>query len=226
VPVRKLRIVLAMALVLAPATGTAQNSRALKPTVAVMPVTFFSLVRSVDAASGRDAVTMMLNTEFGELSNLQIVERQRVDDLVVRELVRGSGRLTDQDAKRFGELLGAQYMVMSSMTIEPGTARFDIRLINVETGEPVKPALKKSGNPDRLSTLVESTVQEFMKGVALSATPNAVVVIPAAASLAYSRGLDYEKRGKKDQAAKMFQKALELFPEHPYAKEALDRVVK
>src|SRR5687768_17720265 len=92
-----------MALVLAPATGTAQNSRAVKPTVAVMPVTFFSLVRGVDAAAGRDAVTMMLNTEFGELSNLQVVERQRIDDLVARELVRGSGRLTDSDAKRFGD---------------------------------------------------------------------------------------------------------------------------
>src|SRR6185503_13331049 len=101
----------------------------------------------------RTTTCRMLNTEFGELSNLQVAERQRVDELVAGELVRGSGRLTDSDAKRFGQLLGAQYMVMSSMNIEQGSARFDIRLINVETGLPLKAPLKKSGNPDRLSTL-------------------------------------------------------------------------
>jgi hypothetical protein len=48
--------------------------------------------------------------------------------------------------------------------------------------------------------------------------------IPVAASLAYSRGLDYERRGQRGRAAEMYRHALEVFPQHPNAQAALDRV--
>lgn len=220
---RTLQFAVCLGLLTAPATAVAQNAAAVKPTVAVLPVTFFSVKPGVDAAAGRDAVTAMLIGEFSDLSAVEIVERQRVADLLAREIAGGTGRLSDQDAQRFGQLLGAQFMVISAMTIEPRAARFDLRLINVETGGSVKQPMRKNGNPDELSKLVEETVKEFTKDLVW---PKAVAneAIPAAASLTFSRGLDYEKRGKKDLAARMYQKTLEIFPGHPQAKAALDRV--
>jgi hypothetical protein len=209
---------------MAPATVVAQSIPAVKPTVAVLPVTFFSVKPGVDAAAGRDAVTAMLIGEFSDLSAVEIVERQRVADLIAREIAGGTGRLSDQDAQRFGQMLGAQFMVISAMTIEPRAARFDLRLINVETGGSVRQPMRKNGNPDELSKLVEETVKEFTKDLVWPRAAAANAAIPAAASLTFSRGLDYEKRGKKDLAAKMYQKTLEIFPAHPQAKAALDRV--
>ena len=50
------------------------------------------------------------------------------------------------------------------------------------------------------------------------------VSIPVEASFDFSRGLDYEHRGQKDRAAVMYQKALQVFPEHKDAQAALERI--
>ena len=222
---RTLRAFTLLALFGAPAIGPAQQAPA-KSTVAVMPLTCVVLNGKMDSKSCVDAITSMIITEFSERPNIQVVERQQVDDLITKQKLMVSGRMSDADARRAGELLGAQYIVLGSALIQQREARFDLRIVDVEKGTYPHQPFKKSGNPDNLIGLVEDLAADFTKDLKLpdKIAEAAAAIIPVPAALAYSRGLDYEKRGKKDLAAKMYQKAVELFPNYTQAKAALDRV--
>jgi hypothetical protein len=125
-------------------------------------------------------------------------------------------------ANDIGQLLGAQFLVLGSMTMDPTAARMDLRLTNTETGS-ISNTFKEKGKPDELLALVDSAASKF--GSNLKVAPRVVqVVVPIPSIFAYTRGLDYEKRGEKDKAAAMYETALKLFPENAAAKAALDRV--
>lgn len=222
VSVRTLRFVVSILLVGLPGTAIAQA----KPTVAVLPFEFASITIGVDAAALRGPITDVVLTEFAKNQNLVLVERAAVEDLLTKQKLLVSGRVSDADAVRAGQLLGAQYVVIGSILMIGKESQVSLRVVDVETSTyPSNPAGKR-GNSDELLTVIEQLVQEFSANLKLPvrAVADANAMIPVAASLAYSRGLDFEKRGKKLEAKAMYQKALELAPAHADAKAALDRV--
>jgi len=130
----------------------------------------------------------------------------------------------DDAAMQIGRLLGAHYIVTGNVALDPRRARLDLRMIDVETGGIVK-SVKEPGERDDLLGLAERIAALLVTDLQVPVrTTVAEVRIPAAASLAYSRGLDYERKGRRDRAAEMFRRALEVFPQHPHAAAALDRV--
>jgi len=227
--VRALRYVASAFLLIAPAAAIAQQTAAVgKPTVAIMPVTVAALSVPADTRKAlEDALANMLATEFGNKPAIQLIERQQVSDLLTRQQLMVSGRMSEADAVRAGKLLGAQYVVFGSVFIESKTARMDIRLVDTESGLNPKAPFKKSGSQDKLLDIVQELADDFTRDLKL--VNRAVVAateqpLPVAVIMAYSRGLDYEKRGKKQMAAEQYRKALELSPSHAEAKAALDRV--
>jgi TolB-like protein len=212
------------ATIMAPGLLSAQQSAAIdKPTVAIIKISVVGI--GTDAKGFEDALLSMLATELGNKPQIQLIERQQVNDILARQQLMLSGRMSDEDALRAGKLIGAQYIVMGGVTLDPRTARLDLRIVDPETSVPIK-LFKKSGPKDNLIELVEQAAAEFTsdlklvnRRVAAEAPP-----ISAVAMLAYSRGLDYEKRGRKDLAAKQYQKALEHSPGYTDAKTALERV--
>lgn len=222
---RTLRAITLLALLSAPVLSAAQQAP-LKSTVAVMPLTCVVLNGKMDNKSCVDVVTSMIITEFSAKPTIQMVERQLVEDLITKQKLMVSGRMSEADARRAGELLGAQYILLGSVLIQPNEARFDLRIVDVETGTYPHDAFKKSRKPDDLIGLVVDMATDFTKDLKLpdKAAIAAAAIVPVPAALSYSRGLDYEKRGRKDLAARMYQRALELFPNHTQAKAALDRV--
>jgi TolB-like protein len=211
-------------LALLPATMPAQQSG--RPTVAVLPFNIVSLSRTVDGKALADALAGMIMTELSAKSAIQVVDRQLVQDLLTRQKLLVSGRVTEEDALRAGKLLGAQYIVTGSAVLDAKTARLDIRIVDSETGAPARPPFKKTGEQDDLLSIVQDLANDFTQDLKL---PNRAAMIadfhvPVAASLTYSRGLDYETRGKKDLARQMYLKTLELAPNHAAAKAALERV--
>lgn len=220
---RTLRRLAFVLLALVPGTVLAQATR---PTVAVLPFNIVSLNPKVDAKALSEALAGMIMTELGAKSTIQIVDRQLVQDLLTKQKLLVSGRVSEEDALRAGKLLGAQYIVTGSAVLDAKTARLDLRIVDSETGAPARPPFKKTGNQDDLLSIVQDLANDFTQDLKL---PNRAAVIadaqiPNAASLAFSRGLDYEKRGKKELARQMYQKTLEIAPNHAQAKAALDRV--
>jgi TolB-like protein len=220
---RTLRRLAFVLLALVPGTVSAQAHR---PTVAVLPFNIVSLNPKVDGKALGDALAGMIMTELAAKPTVQVVDRQLVQDLLMKQKLLVSGRVSEEDALRAGKLLGAQYIVTGSAVLDARTARLDLRIVDSETGAPARPPFKKTGNQDDLLTIVQDLANDFTQDLKLPNRAAAIadVQIPIAASLAFSRGLDYEKRGKKEQARQMYLKTLEIAPNHAQAKAALDRV--
>jgi TolB-like protein len=180
----------------------------------------------VDGKALGDALAGMIMTELGAKPAIQVVDRQLVQDLVTKQKLLVSGRFSEEDALRAGKLLGAEYIVTGSAVLDAKTARLDLRIVDSETGAPARPPFKKTGNQDDLLSIVQDLANDFTQDLKLPNRAAAIAdaQIPIAASLAFSRGLDYEKRGKKELARQMYLKTLEIAPNHAQAKAALDRV--
>lgn len=222
---RTLRFFVFVGLLFMPVLADAQQA-AEKPTVAVLPFNYFALGRGLDQKALAETTTGMLVTEFSKVTTIKLVDRAMVEELLTKQKLLVSGRVSDEAALQAGKLLGAQYIVTGSVVFDAKDARFDVRIVDSETGAFPKQPFKERGKQEELLDLVEKLVQNFTSDLKLPnrAAVIAEQIIPVGASLAYSRGLDYEKRGKKDLARKQFAKALELSPNHAQAKAALDRV--
>jgi TolB-like protein len=198
-------------------------AQADKPTVAVIQID----VASVGAKSSGDlsgALVDMITTELMKQQSIRVIDRAQVQDLLTKQKLLVSGRVSDEDAMRAGKLLGAQYIVTGSATFVGPQVRLDLRLTEAETGI-IPRSFKQSGKQDDLLTIVDQLSADFTKDLKLpSRAQLAEAVIPVTAVLAYSRGLDFEKRGKKAQAAQTFQEALRLSPNYEDAQKALARV--
>ena len=221
-PLRTLRNALLglLAIMAVPAIVVAQDDR---PTVAVLHFSSFALTRG-DTKDLGNALLDMVTTELGKKPVIRIVDRAQVEDLLTKQKLLVSGRLDEKEAMRVGQLLGAQYIVMGGVVMDKTDARLDIRLVDVETGLTVR-TFKERGKQEALLDLVEVLADNFTKDLKLpSKAALAEAKVPVAAVLSFSRGLDFEKRGKHNQAVQMFSKTLQLSPDHSEAQKALDRV--
>ena len=214
--------VLAAAGLLAATATTASAQQA--PTVGVLDLGAFSVTLEDASAVGR-GLAAMITTELAERPEVRIVDRQQIEEVLRRQQVSvGATGVSDDAAMQIGRLIGAHYIVTGNAALDPRRARLDLRLIDVETGGIVK-SVKETGEREELLDLAERIADLLVTDLRLPERPAVVSVeVPVAASLAYSRGLDYERRGRRDRAAEMYRQALQLFPQHPNAQAALDRV--
>jgi TolB-like protein len=193
------------------------------PTIAVMDFRAFSVSLEDASALGRGLAEMIM-TEMSTRPAIRVIERERRDDLLRRQQIALSGREDDQVAIQVGKLLGAHYIVTGSMGLERDQARLDIRMTDVETGEVVRSS-KLTGKRDQFLSIVEKLTDEFTRGLVIPDRPViAQVAVPVPAVLAFSRGLDYERRGRPQDARTQFLRALDLHPEYADAQSALERV--
>jgi TolB-like protein len=226
--VRTLRIALAMLVAVAllvagaPSLPAQQQRAADGPvvTIAVFPLNGFML--GEDHRALGDAFRSMVISELSSRAQFRMLEREAIDSLLQAQAISASGMVSDEQAIRIGQLLGAQYAVAGGITTDPNDARLDLRLLDIETGE-ITHTFKDRVRRDRMLTVVDRVASEFAGRARVSERP-VDLRIPVAASFAYSRGLDFEKRGRKQDAARMYRRALELFPQHPHAPTALRRV--
>lgn len=210
---RSLRIALAL-LLIAPLAVRAQS-----PSLAIFPLSGFAM--GEDGAALASSLRDMLITEFAHNTKLKMIDRASVDELLKSQQLSLSGKLKDEDVMRVGQLLGAQYGVAGGITFDKTSARIDLRVVDVETGEITHPYKDKVPR-DKFLDLVEKVSAQY-SDLKLKARA-VVVVVPIPSVFAYSRGLDYEKRGDKNKAAEMYAAAIKIFPENAAAKAALVRV--
>lgn len=195
------------------------------PTVAVLDFNAFS-VSLEDASAMGKGIAAMLTSELSERPQVRIVDRQQIEEVLKRQElgVAVGSAVSDEVAVRAGRLLGADYVVSGSVAVDSRNARIDLRLIDVETSA-IERTAKTSGKRDDLLSMVGRVADDFTKDLRVHERPAVIAVeIPARSALAYSRGLDYEKRGEKSRAADMYRQAIQLFPQHPDAQQALHRV--
>ncbi|MFO7894529.1 MAG: CsgG/HfaB family protein [Longimicrobiales bacterium] len=217
-------LALLMLALLLPVSAAAQDAEGPRvPTIAVLDFNAFSLTGEDADAVGRGLATM-ITTVLADRPQVHVVDRQQIQQLIESRQLALSGRMDESRALELGRLLGAQYIVIGNVALEPERARIDLRVLDVASGT-VEKASRQQGGRDRMLDLVTALADDFLDGLEL---PTRVAAgdadPPVEAVLAYSRGLAYEEHGQDARAAEMYRRALELFPRHGAAAAALERV--
>lgn len=209
----------------APLAVLAQDSR---PGIAVFPFdnggSYGQDKENFDAL--QVGLQQMLITEFAQNSQIRIVERGRIKELLAEQDLGAAGRVDANTAARIGKVIGARYVILGGFIDFYGDFRIDARIVNVETGELVK-VEKASDKRDKLYTLVVNLANQVTRGLNLPALPRQAMEqrqsreVPAEAVTLYSRALLYADRGDTARATELYNRAIEVFPDYTEAKEGL-----
>lgn len=111
-----------------------------------------------DEGGGTDnAVGDKLNYLFAEAKRFQIVERGRIRDAITELNFQQSDLVDQTNAVRMGKLLGANYILISSVS-RPGGGRKQVfaKLVSVKTGQQVSTAIAEcQGDSVPIPTLIQ-----------------------------------------------------------------------
>ncbi len=96
----------------------------------------------------------MLITDMASNPNVRIVERERIQSLLVEQNLTRQGTIDPQTAIRLGKIIGAQYMITGGfMSDGRGTYVLTARAINVETSAITNPVRLSSKGDDVLALI-------------------------------------------------------------------------
>ena len=173
-------------------------------------------------------IGLFLVTNIAILVVLSVVLRLLgIDSLLDEQDLCSSGRAACSEAEslEIGRLLGLQYVLLGQITSIVDNLRMDIRAVDVETSEIVT-VHKKSGRTTDLFAIVVDLADDFSAGLHLVPTSERTEIeeIPVAATIEFSRALDFEDRGETDQAIQHYEATLEIYENHRDARRALERL--
>jgi curli biogenesis system outer membrane secretion channel CsgG len=206
-----------------------------RPGLAVFPFTAGALLTgpAVDTATTNAlavGLQQMLLTELSQNSNLRVVERSLLREVLEEQNLGASGRVDAQTAARIGRLVGARYAVAGAF-MEAGAFRMDARIIDVETGEILR-AQEVRGRRNDVYELLVDLAARITRDVNLPALPDATMrerrarEIPAEAVTLYSRAQVYEDHGQTERAIELYRRIGREFPQMVEAREALDQLTQ
>lgn len=208
------------------ATPTPSVAQDDVPRVAVLDFVSFMMGQGGASVNLGKAIAAMLVTEFSERDGLVVIERQQLNTLLDEQDLEASGRLLDEDdAVEIGRLLGVQYVLVGQVTSIVDQLRMDIRAVDVETSEIVT-GMKKSDKTSELFAVVVELADEFSARLNLVPPSERAEVesIPVAATIEFSRAIDFEDRGEFDEAIAHYEATLEIYSNHRDARRALERL--
>jgi len=193
-----------------------RDSKPGVPTVAIMEFDNFSIGEYQEklAFIGK-AMADWFRRDFGKISSLRVVEREKVD-VVLKELeLQKSGVVDEATAVEAGKLLGVQYMVFGSVTqLDGKNARMIVRTVSVETSEIVA-SVDREGKPE-FSKMEKELVAELAKALEVPVPEDEKALLEEGgtdnydATTLYSKGLEYMDRYEYRKAYEFFKKAYDL----------------
>jgi TolB-like protein len=171
----------------------------------------------------------MLITDLSGIGLLQIVERDKLNQ-VLKELKLSQSKFIDpKTAQKLGKGLAAEYIMTGGYVLAGGTLRIDCRILQVATGKVVL-SDSVEGKKDDFFSLEKDLVDLLVKVLDLklgSPEKNKLRRNQTQSFEAwnrYSAGLDASDRGDNEKAQADFQAALEADPSYAAAKSARDRL--
>ncbi len=108
----------------------------VKPTIALMNFTNAALANRADYDPLEWSVPELISGRLARNSQIQVVDRRRLQALLDEQNLGASGRVDDATAAHIGKLLGARYMVFGTVLIDRrNRLRIDARVLEVETSK-------------------------------------------------------------------------------------------
>lgn len=169
----------------------------------------------------------MFEHDFGKVSNLTVIERDKIDYVLKEHDLIKEGAVSKASAVKAGELLGANYMIFGSIIqLDRHNFKMLARAVNVETSEIVA-SVEKEGAPDYFGMEKELTI-ELAKKLDMQVGDNVEEMIKQGgtdsqdAMLQYSQGLDHLDHLNYQMAYDAFKKAYDLDNSFAEAKRKLE----
>jgi TolB-like protein len=210
---------------LVPSPAFAQDTRA---TVAVMYFTNSALVNHSQYEPLSKGITEMLITELAASPALQVVERDRLQNLLEEQDLNSAGRIDKETAVQLGKILGARHMLMGGFVIDPRqNMRLDLRAVDVETSrvEYVETVSGKAENVLALISTLGAKVNSRLRLPPLPTTRRTEGKTSKSdqlrAVMLLSRALNEEDRGNITGAITLYREALGVYPGYDRARVLL-----
>lgn len=147
------------------------QKKVARPTVAILYFDYDG--SSEEMGFLRKGLTQMLVSDLSDVTEVDIVERVRLQDAIEELELNRTNKIDQSSASRIGKLLGARYLVMGGYFDIAGTLRMDARVVEVETGKVVA-SLGKHGKAADFIDLEQHLASELarvLRGPIATATP-------------------------------------------------------
>ena len=173
----------------------------------------------------------MLITDLSVSSRLQIVERERLNDVLKEVALQKSPYMDPRSAVELGKGLGAAYILTGSYILSGDQLRIDCRMVDVATAE-VALAVSAHGAKSDFLTIQRTLATQLLEGLGepVSLITKKQIAAGSTGSLsaltAYSTGLVAQDNGDEAAAKAAFANALKLDPGFAVVKARLDQMEK
>lgn len=171
----------------------------------------------------------MLITDLGKLSALQIVEREKLNQILAELDLARSKFIDPKTAVKLGKGLSAAYILTGGYVVAGDVMRIDVRIFAVESGKIVA-SDKIEGAKSDFFALEKDLVDVLVKAVDVKVENKERTALRKNATesydafFSYSLGLAAKDRGDEAAARAAFQAALAADPNYQAAKDALGRL--
>ncbi|MCC6620009.1 MAG: hypothetical protein IT385_02065 [Deltaproteobacteria bacterium] len=240
-PTRSTATALTLAALLA--ASAAQVARAAepvekpKPTVAILYMDYTG--KDEQLVVLKKGLAQMLISDLSTVPTVQIVERDRLQDIMDELQLGTSAKIDPATANKLGKLLGARYMVLGGFFDLLGTLRVDARVVEVETGKVIR-SVGAQGKEDAFLDIEQKLVSElsdiFTSGdidappVPKTAPKPPPVARPKAVKTKtvarYGKALDFMDKGDKVKAKEELQQVVAEQPDFALAANDLARLMQ
>lgn len=194
-------------------------------TLAVLPLGKGAADTSYDGLG--TALAGMLVSDLSTVEGLQLVERERLGDVLSELNLGKSGFLDPKTAQKLGKGLGSELVLTGSFSVVQERFLMDTRLVEVETGKILK-ATTGAGPAADFVAVEKDVVEKLLDGleVQLSLAERRKLLLEAPtedleALSQYGIGVEAADEGDNDAAKKAFEAALREDPDFAQAALAL-----
>ncbi len=104
--------------------------------IAVLPFKVISHNNSLNYLS--KGIPDILITTLSQADGVNIVERDRINDIIKELEFNQNDIFDDKNAVKVGKLTGSRYIITGTLTVIGDQVRIDARIVNIETGKIVK----------------------------------------------------------------------------------------
>ncbi len=118
---------------------------------------------------GRGISSMMIS-DLSSVKEIQLVERERMQDLIKEIDAQHSTYFDSTTAVKTGKMIGAEYVVVGAFATVKKQMRIDTRVVRVETGEIVKTA-QVTGDEDKFFDLEQKLADRLVDGLGVALSP-------------------------------------------------------
>lgn len=118
---------------------------------------------------GKGIAAMMIS-DLGVVPEIQLVERERMQDLVKEMDTQRTQYFDSTTAVKVGKMMGAEYVIVGAFAALQPKMRIDTRVVRVESGEIVKTA-QVTGDEDKFFDLEQKLSANLIDGLELALSP-------------------------------------------------------